>query len=64
MWWCSWLKLCITSQKVAGLITDGVIGSFHLLNPGCILTLGLTQPPTEMSIRDVYMAVKAAHAQS
>jgi len=27
--WRSWLKHCATSQKVAGLIPDGVIGIFH-----------------------------------
>ena len=27
--WCSWLRHCATSQKVAGLIPDGVFGIFH-----------------------------------
>ena len=27
--WRSWLRHCATSQKVAGLIPDGVIGFFH-----------------------------------
>ena len=27
--WRSWLRHCATSQKVAGLIPDGVIGIFH-----------------------------------
>jgi hypothetical protein len=27
--WCSWLKHCTTSQKVAGSIPDGVTGIFH-----------------------------------
>jgi hypothetical protein len=27
--WCSWLRHCATSQKVAGLIPNGVIGFFH-----------------------------------
>ena len=27
--WRSWLRHCATSQKVAGSIPDGVIGSFH-----------------------------------
>ena len=26
--WCSWLRHCATSRKVAGLIPDGVIGIF------------------------------------
>jgi len=27
--WCSWLRHCFTSRKVAGSIPDGVIGIFH-----------------------------------
>jgi len=27
--WRSWLRLCVTSRKVAGSIPDGVIGIFH-----------------------------------
>jgi hypothetical protein len=27
--WCSWLRHCTTSRKVAGSIPDGVIGNFH-----------------------------------
>ena len=29
-WWCSWLRQCATSQKVAGSIPDGVIGIFSM----------------------------------
>ena len=29
-WWCSWLRHCITSRKVADSIPDGVIGMFPL----------------------------------
>ena len=29
MQWCSWLRHCAASQKVAGLIPDGVTGIFH-----------------------------------
>ena len=29
MWWRNWLRDCATSQKVAGLIPDGVVGIFH-----------------------------------
>ena len=52
MWWCSWLRHCATSQKVAGSIPDSVIGIFlsHNLS-GCTVALGLTQPLTEMSTR-------------
>ena len=28
--WPSWLRHCVTSQKVTGSIPDGVIGIFHL----------------------------------
>jgi len=52
--WRSWLRHCATSQKVTGLIPDGVIGFFHLHNPsGCNMALGSTQPLTEMSTRNV-----------
>ena len=50
--WRSWLRHCATSQKVAGSISGGVIGIFLLHNPsGRTMTLGLTQPLTEMNTR-------------
>jgi hypothetical protein len=43
-----------TSQKIAGLIPDDVIGFFNLRNPSShTMALGLTQPLTEMSIRNL-----------
>ena len=52
-----------TNQKVAGSIPDGVIGIFHLHNPsGRTMALGLTQPLTEMSTRNISWGVKAAGA--
>ena len=52
--WRSWLRHCATSQKVAGLIFDCVIGIFHWHNPsGRSMALGLTQPLTEISTRNV-----------
>jgi len=52
--WRSWLKHCATSQKVAGSIPDGVIEIFHWHNPsGRTVALGLTQPLTEMSTRNI-----------
>jgi hypothetical protein len=52
--WCSWLRHCATSRKVAGSIPDGVIGIFHLQNPsGLTMALGSTQPVTEMSTRNI-----------
>ena len=53
-WWRSWLRHCATSRKVAGSIPDGVIGIFHCHNPsGRTMALGLTQPLTEMSTRNI-----------
>jgi hypothetical protein len=47
-----WLRNCATNRKVAGSIPDGVIGVFH--NPsGRTMALGLTQPLTEMSTRNI-----------
>jgi len=43
-----------TSQKVMGSIPDGVSGIFHWHNPsGRTMALGLTQPLTEMSTRNI-----------
>ena len=47
--------------KVAGSIPDGVIGIFHRHNPSAV-ALGLTQPLTEMSTRNISWKVKAAGA--
>jgi hypothetical protein len=59
--WRSWLRHCATSWKVAGSIPDGVIGIFHWQNPsGRTMALGLTQPLTEMSTRNISCGVKAA----
>ena len=52
--WCSWLRNCATSRKAAGSIPDGVIGFFHCHNPsGRTMALGLTQPLTEISTRNI-----------
>ena len=60
----SWLRHCATSRKVAGSIPDGVIGIFHWHNTsGRTMALGLTQPLTEMSIRNIPSGLKAAGAQ-
>jgi hypothetical protein len=49
-----WLRYCATNRKVAGSIPDGVIGIFHWHNPSDhTMTLGLTQPLTEMSTRSI-----------
>ena len=47
--WLSRLRHSASSRKVAGSIPDGVIGIFHWHNP----SLGLTQPLTEMSTRNI-----------
>ena len=52
-----------TSRKVAGSIPDGVIGIFHWHNPSCrTMTLGSTQPLTEMSTSNISWGIKAAGA--
>jgi hypothetical protein len=57
------LRHCATSRKVSGSIPVGVTGIFHWLNPsGHIMTLGSTQPVTEMSTRDIFWRVKVAGA--
>jgi len=60
MWWCSWLGYCVTSRKVAGSFPNGAIGVFHWHTPGHSMALGLTQPLTEMSTRNISCGVKAA----
>jgi len=62
-WWRTWLRHSATSRKVAGSILDGVTGIFHGRNPsGRTMALGLTQPLTEMSTRNISWGVKAAGA--
>jgi len=52
--WRSWLRHCATSRKVMVSIPDGVIGIFHWHNPSSRnMALGLTQPLTEMSTRNI-----------
>ena len=52
-----------TSLKGGGSIPGGIIGIFRWRNPsGRTLTQGLTQPLTEMSIRNISWLVKAAGA--
>jgi hypothetical protein len=50
-----WLRHCATNLKVAGSIPDAITGIFHRHNPsGCTMALGLTQPLTEMSTRNIF----------
>ena len=61
--WRSWLRHCATSRKVAGPIPVDVIGISHWHNPsGRTMTLGMTQPLTEMSARNISLGIKAAGA--
>jgi hypothetical protein len=55
---------CAPSRNFAGSISDGVIGIFHWYNPsGRTMTLGLTQPLIEMSVRNICWVVQAAVAK-
>ena len=56
-WWCSWLRHCSTSRKVAGSIPDGVLGIIFIH-----IILGSTESLTEMSTRKISCGVKAAGA--
>jgi hypothetical protein len=64
MRWRSLLKNCATSWKVTGLIPDGFMVIFHLLEPsGHTVVLESTQHRTEMNNRDTCCEVKAASEQ-
>jgi len=59
--WHSWLRHDATSRKVAGSIREVVTETFHWHNPsGHTMGLGLIQPLTEMSTRNISWGVKAA----
>ena len=59
--WRSWLRYSATSLKFAGSISDGFIGIFHRLTPsGRTMAMGLTQPLTETSTRNIFWGVKAS----
>jgi hypothetical protein len=58
--WRSWLCHCATILKVAFSIPDGVIEIFYWHNPsGRTMALGLTQPLTEMSNKNISLGIKA-----
>ena len=58
--WRSWFRHCATSRKVAGSSSDFVIGIFHWHNPsGRTMALESTQPPTEMSTRNISWVITA-----
>ena len=61
--WCSWLRHCARSQKVASSIPDGVTGIFHWHNPSsCTMALQSTQLLTEISTRNISCEVNSAGA--
>jgi hypothetical protein len=61
--WRSWLRHNATSRKVAGSIPYGVTGIFHWHNPsGRTMSLGSTQPLTEMNTGYISCGVKTAGA--
>jgi hypothetical protein len=61
MRWRSWLKHCATRQKVAGSILYCMILIFYEHNSSCrTMVLGLFQPLTEMSTRNISWKVKVA----
>jgi len=62
--WRSWVSHCAKSRKVAGSITDGVIGIFYWHNTSDrTMVLGLTQSLTEMSTRNIPWRLKVAGAR-
>jgi len=64
MRWLSLLRNCATSWKVAGLIPDGFMVIFHLLEPsGHTVALESTQHITEMNNRGTCWEAKAASEQ-
>ena len=54
LWWCSWLRHCAPSRKVAGSLPSGVTGIFQWHNPsGRTIARGLAQLLTEMNNRNI-----------
>jgi len=61
--WRTLLRHCATSQKVAGSIPNGVSECCHGHIPSIhTVALGLTQPQTEMSTRNISQGSQAAGA--
>jgi len=57
--WCSWLRHCAASRKVAGSVRVGVNGIFHCLNPS---GLGVDQSSNRNKYQAYFLGVKAAGA--
>jgi hypothetical protein len=61
MRWRGWFRKCATNRKFVGLNPDGVIEIFSWYNPpGRTMTLGSTQPLTEINTSNISWGVKAA----
>jgi hypothetical protein len=55
-----WLRHCATNRKVAGSISGGITGIFHLYYlSGRTMALGSTELLTEVSTRNISWGVKA-----
>jgi hypothetical protein len=55
--WRSWLMHCTTRRKVAGSISDGVIGIFRWLNPS-----GVDQASTRNEYQEHFLGLRAVDA--
>jgi hypothetical protein len=61
--WCSWFRHRATSRKVVGSFLDGVTENFHWHHPsGHTMTVGSTQPLTEMSTKNISWGLNAVGA--
>jgi hypothetical protein len=62
-WWCSLLRHCATSRKVAGSIPDCANGILHWHKPpGRTLALGSNQPLLQLSTKNISSGLNAASA--
>ena len=60
--WLSWLRHCATSRKVAGSISDGVIGIFHWQSFRPHYGPGVDSPSNRNEYQEYLLEVKAAGA--
>jgi hypothetical protein len=62
-WWRSCWRHCAKRRKVASSIPNGVIGIYDgHYHSGRTMALGLTQPLTEVSTRNISWGIKAVSA--
>jgi UDP-N-acetylglucosamine:LPS N-acetylglucosamine transferase len=63
LWFYFRIVVTVVMCSWSGRPAEGVTGIFHWHNPsGCTMALGLIQPLTEMSTRNIYCGVKATGA--